>query len=101
MNKLKLDIFGASHAKKIGFKLKGLPLGLKINQEEIKEFLDRRRATNSVFSTKRIEPDIPIFKKGIKDDIVTGPIICEILNANYRRNDYNELKYTPRPSHAL
>lgn len=100
MEKIKLEIYGGSHSEKIGMILKGLPNGMKVNIEKVHQLLGRRRATQSAFSTKRIEPDNPIFVKGIKDGRVCGDIVCEILNTNYKKVDYNELKDTPRPSHA-
>ncbi len=100
MDKIKLEIYGASHSEKIGMKLKGLPSGLAVNYDKINEMLSRRKASISSFSTKRIEPDKPIFIKGVKKDKVNGEVVCEIINTNFRKGDYNELKYTPRPSHA-
>lgn len=100
MDKIKLDIYGASHSEKIGMKLKGLPSGLQVNYDKINSMLSRRKASISSFSTTRIEPDKPIFVKGIKNQKVKGEVVCEIENTNFRKGDYNELKYTPRPSHA-
>ena len=100
MDKIKLDIYGGSHTEKIGMKLSGIPNGLKVDIEKINKLLERRKATCNAFSTKRIEPDQPIFTQGIKDGEVCGDIVCEIINTNYKKSDYNELKFTPRPSHA-
>ncbi len=100
MDKIKLEIYGASHSKKIGVKIKGLPKGLKVDYATINDMLFRRKASISSFSTTRIEPDTPIFVKGIKNGRVKGQVVCEIENTNFRKGDYNELKYTPRPSHA-
>ena len=100
MDKIKLNIYGGSHSEKIGMVLSGLPNGLKVDIDKVKSLLARRRATQSSFSTKRIEPDEPIFVQGIENGRVCGDIVCEIINTNYKKVDYNELKDTPRPSHA-
>ena len=100
MKNIKLTLSGTSHSEKISVKITGLPLGLKVNNDNISDFLSRRKASNSVFSTKRIEDDIPVFTHGVDNGIVVGEIQADIYNNNVRSVDYNNLKLTPRPSHA-
>lgn len=96
--KISVEIFGESHADKIGAVVKGFPY-FKINQEKLSEFTARRKATGDIFSTSRIEPDIPVFI-GLKDGKTDGDFTVEIYNENKRSKDYSPLYGKPRPSHA-
>ena len=92
---LNIEIYGESHAEKIGVKVKGLP---KFNYDlsKLNDFLDRRKPSNSVFSTSRKEEDAPL----IKIDNVKGELEAEIINSNKKSNDYANLYGKPRPAHA-
>lgn len=96
--KLSVEIYGESHAEKIGVSVKGFPR-FKFDSEDLCEFLARRKATLSVFSTSRIEPDEPIFS-GVKDGEISGEFTAEIRNVNKISKDYSALYGKPRPSHA-
>lgn len=93
-----LDIYGESHAEKIGVSVKGFP-GFTADMQKLTEFLERRKPSSGVFSTKRREPDVPIFS-GINDGKITGEFTAEIINTDRRSADYGELYGKPRPSHA-
>ena len=56
--RLKLDIFGESHAPSIGMRLKGLPREEKIDWAAVQRFVDRRSAGRNRYSTARHEPDV-------------------------------------------
>lgn len=96
--KLKIEIYGTSHGDKIGVKATGMPK-FKFSAEKLKEFTDRRKATDSVFSTSRKEPDLPIFY-GVKNGLVKNKFKAEIKNVNVKSKDYSDLYAKPRPSHA-
>lgn len=96
--KLSVEIYGESHAEKIGVLVKGFP-SFKFNAEELTAFTDRRKATDSVFSTSRKEPDIPVFY-GLNDGYIDGEFRVEIANTNVIKKDYSALYGKPRPSHA-
>ena len=100
MNKISLEVLGSSHSEKVSIKINGLPVGASVDTKELQSFVNRRKASNSNFSTKRIEPDKIIIERGIKAGTITGEVFASILNTNKRSNDYDELKYIPRPSHA-
>ena len=101
LSKLKVTIEGASHSERITLKVSGLPKGKKIDLNELQEFVDRRRAKLSAYSTKRIEGDVINIASGLENGVLTGDIFeAYILNTNKKSNDYDNLKYTPRPSHA-
>lgn len=93
--KLNIEIYGESHAEKIGVKVKGLP---KFNYDltKLNDFLERRKPSSSVFSTSRKEQDQPI----IKIDNVAGEMTADIYNSNKKSGDYLNLYGKPRPAHA-
>ena len=96
--KLKIEIYGKSHAEKIGVKVQGLP-SFTFDNEKLSLFLDRRKAKDSVYSTSRKEPDVPIFY-GVKNGEINGDFTAEIINTNKISKDYLNLYGKPRPSHA-
>ena len=99
-NKLKIDIFGESHGKAVGVLINGLPAGEEIDENELQKFMDRRAGGKS-FSTSRKEADKPIFLSGILNRKTTGAPLCAIIeNKNYKKSDYENLAFCPRPSHA-
>ena len=98
---LNIKIQGASHADRITLFVDGLPKGKKIDLEELQKFVDRRKASLTAFSTKRIEGDIVHFASGIKDGVLTGETLeAYVLNENVKSKDYSSILDTPRPSHA-
>ncbi len=98
---LKLSIFGQSHGAAIGMTLDGIPAGLPVNFEELRNFLRRRAPGRNDYSTPRKEADIPEFLSGIVDGYTCGaPIAAMIRNHNTRSGDYDTLKDCPRPGHA-
>lgn len=96
--KLSIEIYGESHAEKIGVSVKGFPT-FKFDESALKAFLGRRKATNDVFSTSRIEPDEPVFT-GVRNGEINGEFTAEIFNTNKISKDYSALYGKPRPSHA-
>jgi len=100
-NKISVEIYGESHAEKIGVICKGFPK-IKIDREKLKIFTDRRKPSSSAFSTSRKEPDETVFLSGVNEEnqITSGDFEAVIYNKNQKSNDYNELYAKPRPSHA-
>lgn len=95
---LKIEIYGQSHDKKIGAKVKGMPV-FTPDLNELYAFLERRKASDAVFSTERKEDDKPEII-GIKDGKIKKDFEVVIRNNDVRSKDYNELYGIPRPSHA-
>ena len=96
---LKLEVYGESHAPKIGMRLEGFPQGLKVDFDALKAFMERRAPGRDEFSTPRREPDDPKFISGVKNGVTTGETIeAIIINTNTRSGDYE--KSIPRPGHA-
>lgn len=99
--KIKVEIFGASHADEIGVNLYGINAGEKIDLNAVQAFVDTRKAGNNVWSTPRKEPDEVIFTSGIKDGVTDGKVIRAVIkNTAQRSSDYSPYRLTPRPSHA-
>ena len=82
--KLRVKIFGASHAKEIGVSAKGLD-GITFDGAELERFMERRRAKNTAYSTKRLETDKVIVKKGLRGEVVSGEFKAIIKNTAKRR----------------
>ncbi len=98
---IKLKIYGGSHDECIGMILSGVPAGVKIDTDKLLCFMKRRAPGQNSYSTKRVEPDIPVFLSGVCDGITNGEDIeAVIYNTNQRSGDYSSLTDIPRPSHA-
>ena len=99
--RIRLSIFGQSHADAIGMTLDGLPAGMAVDPDLLQRFLDRRAPGRSEWSTARREEDIPEFLCGLKDGLTCGaPLTAIIRNTNVRKKDYADLQTLPRPGHA-
>lgn len=97
-NKLKLTIFGASHAPEIGVTISSLPKGMKVDDEFIKFQLAKRRP-NGKESTARIEDDEYRIISGVKDGLTTGEDLTLIIpNKKQDSSAYSNIIY--RPGHA-
>lgn len=98
---IRVSVFGQSHSKAIGAVIDGLPAGFKIDFDKLKTFTQRRAPGNASFSTARKEADEPVILSGLCDGMTCGaPLGMLIENTNTRSGDYDNLRETPRPSHA-
>ncbi len=98
-NRLDVEIFGASHSEEIGVCVMGFGTQT-VDLEKLQEFVDRRRAKNTAYSTKRIEDDKIEVQKGLKNGVIRGKFRAVIKNTSQKSKDYEHLIKTPRPSHA-
>lgn len=100
-NNIKLSIFGQSHSDAIGISFDGLPCGFKIDMQKLQIFLDRRAPGRNTLTSKRSENDKPEFVSGLFDGKTCGaPIAALIYNEDVKSEDYDDIKNSPRPSHA-
>ncbi len=100
-NKIKIEISGESHAPFMEGKIIGLPLGEKVDAEYIAAQMTRRAPGQDPTATARKEPDKVEIVSGIENGVITDSEIKIIIkNTNTKSGDYNNLKNTPRPSHA-
>ena len=99
---LRLDIRGASHARKMSFALDGFPAGFAVDRAALAAFMDRRAPGRDALSTARREADEVKWVSGIGPDGVTdgGTIRGEIANRDARPGDYGAGRTVPRPGHA-
>ena len=97
--KLKVEIFGASHSSEIGVIVNGFKKE-KVCLRKLQKFVDRRKAKNTCYSTKRLEQDKIIIESGRTNGILSGEFKAVIKNTNQNSKDYSNLIVTPRPSHA-
>ncbi len=99
--KLKMTVTGASHEKEISVRITGFPAGTKIDIDELKAFIARRKAINNFGATPRTEDDEPEFLAGVKDGVTDGSdIVIRVLNKNIDGSEYGKYDDMPRPSHA-
>ena len=103
----RVTTFGESHGPALGCVVDGCPPGLPLVEDDIQEFLDRRRPGQSRFTTQRQEPDRVKILSGVFADgpdapqLTTGtPIALMIENVDQRSKDYGDIKDKYRPGHA-
>lgn len=99
--KLKVSIFGQSHAQAIGVVIDGFPAGFAVDSDALRAFMARRAPGQAAFATSRREADEVEFISGLVDGVTCGAPICAVIrNTNTRSGDYRELFDHPRPAHA-
>src|SRR5699024_598931 len=100
-HKLRVTVFGQSHAKAIGCVVEGLPAGFRPDMDRVAAFMARRAPGRDPWSTKRKEADAPEILSGMVDGALCGaPLSAGIYNSDQHSKDYEGLRRTPRPSHA-
>jgi chorismate synthase len=99
--------FGESHGRAIGGVLDGVPAGIQINMDMIRQQLDCRAGRGNKNSTllasprSKREKDEVEWISGVLDGVTLGtPIAFIIRNADARSEDYEWLKHNYRPGHA-
>lgn len=99
---ISMTIYGGSHDPEIGVRISGLPAGFRVNMDELLAFMKRRAPGQNSMSTQRKEADIPEFLSGVTEDLIITdePLHAVIRNTNQRSQDYSDLTFIPRPSHA-
>lgn len=96
--KLQIELFGSSHGEKIGARVFGLPMGMPIDAELIRERAERRRPGGPWVSSRR-EADQTVWTKGVENGVITGDCVeFEIANTDARPGDY--IPEIFRPSHG-
>ena len=100
--KIRVTVFGQSHAPSIGAVIEGLPAGMKIDMERVKAFMARRAPGQNALSTARKEADEPNIIAGLNEwgETCGAPLCMVIENGDHRSKDYSKLRELPRPGHA-
>ena len=97
----RVTTWGESHGPAIGATVDGCPPGIKISENFIQTFLDRRKPGQSKFTTQRSEADKVSILSGIFDGATTGtPIQLLIENKDQKAKDYDSIANSFRPGHA-
>ena len=100
-NKIKVSIFGQSHSEAIGVVVDGLPAGFRPDLYKVGSFLARRSPVGKEGVTSRREKDNFEIVSGLFEGALCGAPLCAIIrNTDVRSGDYEQIRRTPRPSHA-
>lgn len=100
-NLFSLTSFGESHGPAIGGIVDGMPAGVKIDMDQLRREMARRRPGQGGITSSRNETDEVEILSGIMDGVTLGtPIGFIIRNRDQRPEDYEHLKDVYRPSHA-
>ena len=98
--KFRVSIFGESHGELIGVVLDGVPAGLELCAEDLKQDILRRKS-GAKGTTPRIEDDTPRIVSGVYEGHTTGaPLTIVFENNNTKSQDYSQFEAMPRPGHA-
>ncbi|MDX5338669.1 MAG: chorismate synthase [Cyclobacteriaceae bacterium] len=97
----RVTTFGESHGKALGAIVDGCPAGLEIDEEKIRQEMQRRKPGQSKITTQRKEEDEIELLSGVFEGKSTGtPIGILIRNADQKSKDYSHIADKFRPSHA-
>lgn len=97
----RITTWGESHGKGVGVVIDGCPAGLSLCEEDIQQFLNRRKPGQSKYTTPRREADAVEILSGIFEGKTTGtPLSLLVYNKNQQSKDYSEIASYYRPGHA-
>ena len=97
----KITTWGESHGAGVGVVIDGCPAGLPLTEEDVQEYLDRRKPGQSRFTTQRQEGDKAEILSGVFEGRTTGtPIAMFVRNQDQRSKDYGNIMELYRPGHA-
>ena len=97
----KISTWGESHGKALGVVIDGCPAGLPLVEEDIQQYLDRRKPGQTNISTPRKEDDLVEILSGTFEGLTTGtPISLIVRNTSQKSRDYSEIASYYRPGHA-
>lgn len=100
--RLRVTVFGQSHAPAIGAVIEGLPAGMKIDMDAVRAMMARRAPGQGKYATARREDDQPEIVSGLNErgETCGAPLTALIYNRDVRSGDYDALRCVPRPGHA-
>lgn len=97
----RITTFGESHGFGLGVTIDGCPAGLPIDEDFIREEMQRRKPGQSKITTQRKEEDEFQILSGVFEGKSTGtPIGMIIMNTDQKSKDYSHIADKFRPSHA-
>ncbi|CUQ17930.1 Chorismate synthase [Flavonifractor plautii] len=81
--------------------LEGVPAGLELDLEAVQRELDRRKPGQDPTATARRESDTVQVLSGVFEGKTIGaPLAMLIPNSDQHSQDYEAIRYTPRPGHG-
>lgn len=96
-----ITTWGESHGNGIGVVVDGCPAGLKLDEQFIQTYLNRRKPGQTKYSTPRKEEDKVSILSGVFEGLTTGtPISLIVFNENQHSGDYKNIAQAYRPGHA-
>lgn len=99
--RLRMHILGESHGLGVGVVLDGVPPGLPVDEDRIRQRMQRRRPGTGPLVSSRQERDEVHLSSGVFRGRTTGaPVTLWILNEDTRSKDYDEVARKPRPGHS-
>ena len=85
----RVTTWGESHGPGVGVVIDGCPAGIPLSEQDIQQFLDRRKPGQSKYTTKRNESDSVEILSGVFEGTTTGtPISLLVRNQDQRSRDY-------------
>jgi len=97
----RISTFGESHGLGLGVVIEGCPAGLPIDEDFIRNEMQRRKPGQSKITTQRKEEDEFQILSGVFEGKSTGtPIGLVIMNTDQKSKDYSHIADKFRPSHA-
>lgn len=98
--RIHITFSGESHGDSLCVVMEGLPKGMRLNEEEIRKDLEKRRPQGDL-ATARREKDEYRIVSGLTEGRLDGsPLTFVVPNADVRPVDYDNLRFIPRPGHA-
>ncbi len=97
----RVTTWGESHGPAIGATVDGCPPGIRVDEEMLQHWLDKRKPGQSRYTTQRREPDRVKILSGVFEGRTTGtPVQLMIENTDQRSKDYGDIAEKFRPGHA-
>ncbi len=97
----RITTWGESHGKALGVVIDGCPAGLPLCEEDIQQYLNRRKPGQSAVTTSRREDDTVEILSGVFEGRTTGtPISLMVRNTAQLSADYSNIADCYRPGHA-
>ena len=96
-----VSTWGESHGKGLGVVVDGCPAGIRLCEDDVQRFLNRRRPGETKYATPRKEGDEVEILSGVFEGKTTGtPISMMVRNTSQKSGDYSEIASYYRPGHA-